>query len=93
MTPKKYLLSLGLIVSTIVSAYFVETTRAQQGAKSAVVAADLEYQIGAILYMQKAAEFRALSYQAFNLARWQLDADFEKKNIKKLPKAERKRPL
>lgn len=92
MTPKKYLLSLGLLVSTIVSAYLVETTRAQQGAKPAIVAADLEYQIGAILYMQKAAEFRALSYQAFNLARWQLDADLEKKNVKKLPKAERKRP-
>jgi 5'-nucleotidase (lipoprotein e(P4) family) len=42
--------------------------------------------------MQKAAEYRALAYQAFNLARWQLDADLDKKNVKKLPKAERKRP-
>jgi len=40
--------------------------------------------------MQKAAEFRALAYQAFNLGRWQLDADFDKKNLKKLPKPERK---
>lgn len=54
--------------------------------------ADSEYQIGATLYMQKAAEYRALAYQAFNLARWQLDADLDKKNVKKLPKAERNRP-
>lgn len=54
--------------------------------------ADSEYQIGATLYMQKAAEYRALAYQAFNLARWQLDADLDNKNVKKLPKAERKRP-
>lgn len=91
MTPKRYLLSLGLIVSTFVSAYFVVPSSAQQSTQPAP-AADLEYQVGAILYMQKAAEYRALSYQAFNLARWQLDADFEKKNLKKLPKSERKRP-
>jgi 5'-nucleotidase (lipoprotein e(P4) family) len=42
--------------------------------------------------MRKAAEYRALAFQAFNLARWQLDADLDKKNVKKLPKAERKRP-
>ena len=51
-----------------------------------------DYQIGATLFMQKAAEYRALAFQAFNLARWQLDADFAKKNVKKLPKPERKRP-
>jgi len=54
--------------------------------------ADSEYQIGATLYMQKAAEYRALAYQAFNLARWQLDADLDKRNAKKLPKIERNRP-
>jgi 5'-nucleotidase (lipoprotein e(P4) family) len=53
---------------------------------------DLSYQISGILYTQKSAEYRALAYQAYNLARWQLDADFDKKNVKKLPKAERKRP-
>ncbi len=62
----------------------------QQPAASAQ--ADNEYQVGATLYIQKAAEFRALSYQAFNQARWQLDADLDKKNVKKLPKAERKMP-
>ena len=54
--------------------------------------ADNEYQVGATLYMQKAGEYRALAYQAFNLARWQLDADLDKKNVKKLPKAEQKKP-
>lgn len=62
------------------------TTLAQRGT------ADNDYQEGATLWMQKAAEYRALAYQAFNLARWQLDADLEKKNVRKLPKAERKRP-
>ncbi|MCB1024068.1 MAG: 5'-nucleotidase, lipoprotein e(P4) family, partial [Acidobacteria bacterium] len=38
----------------------------------------------------KAAEYRALTYQAFNLAQMQLDAD--KKLSKKLPRSERKRP-
>lgn len=92
MTPKKYLLSLGLVVSTIVSTYFVTVSTAQQGTQPAPVTANLDYQIGAVLYMQKAAEYRALSLQAYNLARWQLDADFDKKNVKKLPKAERKMP-
>jgi len=54
--------------------------------------ADTEYQAGATLWMQKAAEYRALAHQAFNLARWQLDADLDKKNVRKLPKAEQKMP-
>lgn len=53
---------------------------------------DLSYQIGAILYTQKAAEYRALAYQAYNVARERLDADIDKKNAKRLPKAERKMP-
>lgn len=89
MTSRKYLLSFGLILSAIVSTCFVTGSTAQQPAPAT---ADLEYQVAAILYQQKAAEYRALSYQAFNLARWQLDADLDKKNVKKLPKAERKRP-
>src|SRR5688572_32971466 len=92
MTPRKYLLSLGLVVSTIVSTHFVTVSTAQQGTQPAAQPADLEYQVAAVLYMQKAAEYRALSYQAFNLARWQLDADFDKKNVNRLPKAERKMP-
>lgn len=90
MTPKRYLLSAGLILSTVFTAYFAEIAGAQQAVPAP--AADLEYQVAAILYQQKAAEYRALAYQAFNLARWQLDADLDKKNVKKLPKEQRKSP-
>lgn len=79
------LLSFALFVCILLSA---SAAYAQQAPQPAV---DLEYQVAAILYQQKAAEYRALSYQAFNLARWQLDADLDKKNANKLPKAERKR--
>ncbi len=93
MKTKTYLLTFGLIVSSIISTYFVTVSTAQQTAQPQTVAsADNEYQIGAILFMQKAAEYRALTYQAFNMAQWRLDADFDKKNLKKLPKAERKMP-
>ncbi|MBA4122097.1 MAG: 5'-nucleotidase, lipoprotein e(P4) family [Acidobacteria bacterium] len=91
MKIKTYLLTFGLIASSIISTYFVTVSTAQQGTQSQTVAtADNEYQVGAILFMQKAAEFRALCYQAFNLAQMNLDADFDRKNVKKLPKAERK---
>ena len=53
--------------------------------------ADTDYQIGATLFMQKAAEFRALSFQAFNLARRQLDADLYNKNLRTLRRAERRK--
>jgi 5'-nucleotidase (lipoprotein e(P4) family) len=91
MNGKKYLLTFALVFSSIVSTYFVTASTAQQGAQPAT--ADNEYQVAAILYMQKAGEYRALAYQAFNVARMQFDMDFEKKNLKKLPKAERKRAL
>ncbi len=91
MRTKKYLLSFGLILTSVVSTYFVTASTAQQSAQPQAQTADNEYQVGAILYMQKAAEYRALTFQAFNVARMQLDADFDKKNLKKLPKAERKR--
>ena len=93
MNSKKYLLSFGLIVSSVVSTYFVTvSTTAQQATQPVAATADNEYQVGAILYMQKAAEYRAMAYQAYNIARWRLDADFEKKNLKTLPKVERKKP-
>ena len=86
MTPRKYFLSFALMLSIAVS------TGAQAVAQPAPQTSDLEYQTAAVLWMQKAAEYRALTYQAFNAARMQLDADFNKKNVKKLPKAERKMP-
>ena len=94
MKAKNYLLTFALVASSIVSTYFVTTSTVAQQAtaeQTKKITADNEYQVASILFMQKAAEYRALSYQAFNLARMQLDADFEKKNLKSLPKAERKR--
>ena len=92
MNAKKYILTFGLVASSIVSTYFVTVSTAQQAAQPAPVTADNEYQVSAVLYMQKAAEYRALAYQAFNAAQMSLDADFDKKNLKQLPKAERKMP-
>ncbi len=92
MRTKQYLLAFGLVVSTVFSTYFATHSTAQQAAQPAPATADLEYQAGAILYQQKAAEYRALAYQAFNLARLRLDQDLDKKAVKRLPKAERKRP-
>lgn len=53
--------------------------------------ADNEYQVGATLYTQKAAEFRALAYQAFNLARLRLDEDLSRRSVQRLPRAERRK--
>ena len=92
MNAKKYILTFGLVASSIISTYFVTVSTAQQAAQPAPVTADNEYQVGAVLYMQKAAEYRALTYQAFNVAQMSFDADFDKKNLKKLPKDQRKMP-
>jgi len=88
MKLRKNLYALALIVCSASATYFVTVSTAGQG----VAPANNDYQIGATLWMQKAAEYRAIAYQAFNQARWQLDADLEKKNAKKLPKSERKKP-
>src|SRR4030095_662486 len=88
MTAKKYFLGLALVVSMLAPTRFVIIASAQQPA----TAADLDYQTTGVLYTRKAAEYRALAYQAFNTARAQLDADFDKRNIKRLPKSERKMP-
>ncbi|MFV0389188.1 MAG: 5'-nucleotidase, lipoprotein e(P4) family [Pyrinomonadaceae bacterium] len=53
-------------------------------------ATDNSYQVGAVIYYQQSAEYRALAYQAFNTARAQIEQD--KKLSKKLPKQERKKP-
>lgn len=80
------------ILALFLIATFAGSVATQTVVPAASAAADTEYQAAATLWMQKAAEYRALAYQAFNLGRWQLDADLDKKNVKKLPKAERKRP-
>ncbi|MGI8812206.1 MAG: 5'-nucleotidase, lipoprotein e(P4) family [Pyrinomonadaceae bacterium] len=91
MKVNRTLLGAAFFAATAVSAYFASASGAQH-AVTRTAAGDYDYQIGAILYQQKAAEYRALAYQAYNLARWQLDADLDKKNVKKLLKAERNRP-
>lgn len=91
MKYKNKIHALVLVLSTASATYLVTTSTAQPGA-AAQAKADNEYQAGATLYMQKAAEYRALTYQAFNLARWQLDADLAGKNKKEIPKSERKKP-
>lgn len=90
MKKNHYLLGFGLILVSIVSTYFVTTTNAQQANTQQPAKADTEYQVAAVLYMQKAAEYRALCLQAFNWAKMTLDID--EKNKKKLPKTERKKP-
>ena len=81
MTKRNFLLSLALVVCATFVAH------AQQATQPAT---DLDYQTAAVLYMQKAAEYRALAYQAFNVARMQLDADT--RNMRRLPRRERRMP-
>ena len=85
---KKLLLASSFILTAVFCAYFAGVSGAQQ----AVPAHSYDYQIGAILYQQKSGEYRALAYQAYNLARLRLDQDLDKKYLKHLSKAERKRP-
>src|SRR4051812_5915046 len=84
--------ALVLVACSATATYFVTVSTAQQGSAMVQTGADNEYQAGATLYMQKAAEYRALAYQAFNLAHWQLDADLAGKNKSDIPKADRRRP-
>ncbi len=87
MKTKNYLLTFGLVFASVVSTYFVTTSDAQQ---AVTTKSDFEYQIGAILFQQKSAEYRALCLQAFNWAERTIEADEKLK--KNLPKAERKKP-
>src|SRR3954447_10541962 len=90
MSTKTYLLGSGFIFTSFLCVYFAVSSGAQT-AIQAVPAHTFDYQIGAVLYQQKSGEYRALAYQAFNLARLRLDEDLDKKNVKRLPKAERMR--
>lgn len=92
MNTKKYLLTFAVAAASIVSTYFVTISTAQQGTQIVPATADNEYQVAAVLYQQHAAEYRALAFQAFSLAKLRLDEDFDKKNLKKLSKEERKKP-
>jgi 5'-nucleotidase (lipoprotein e(P4) family) len=90
MKARHVLFLASLVLGASVFSGVTQHSSAQQAAPAPI--ADLDYQISGILYTQKSAEYRALAYQAYNLARLRLDEDFEKRSIKKLPKVERKRP-
>ena len=51
----------------------VSISQAQTSAVAPQTGADNDYQTGAILWTQSSAEYRALAYQAFSLARLRLD--------------------
>ena len=87
MKTKNYLLSFGLVFASVVTTYFATHSTAQQ---QTAIKSEYEYQIAAILFQQKSAEYRALCLQAFNWAKLGIDADDKTK--KKLPKIERKKP-
>jgi 5'-nucleotidase (lipoprotein e(P4) family) len=88
---RNYIYAFALVLCTSAATYFVGGTDAQTGARPAV-AADNEYQAGALLWMQKSAEYRALAYQAYNIAHLRLDQDLDGKNKKEIPKPDRKKP-
>jgi 5'-nucleotidase (lipoprotein e(P4) family) len=91
MSRKSYLLGSVTVVTSLLSIYFAAFSGAQVAVPTQAPHT-FDYQIGAILYQQKSGEYRALAYQAFNIARLRLDEDLDKKSVKRLPKAERKRP-
>jgi 5'-nucleotidase (lipoprotein e(P4) family) len=87
---RNYLYSLVLVACSSAAAYFVASSSARPS--SAMPTTGNDYQVGATLYMQKAGEYRALAYQAFNIARQQLDSDLAGKNKNAIPNAERRKP-
>jgi 5'-nucleotidase (lipoprotein e(P4) family) len=69
---------LALVLSAYTGAAFFGHSAAQQTQTAA--APDNEYLVSGILWTQTAAEFRALAYQSFNLARMRFDMDLKKKS-------------
>jgi len=89
---RNYIYALVLVVCSSTATYFVSHSSAQPASAMQSTGADNEYQVAATLYMQKAGEYRALAYQAFNIARWQLDQDLADRNKHDIAKADRKKP-
>jgi len=83
---RNYLYAIVLVVCSSTATYFVSHSSAQKPP------ANNDYDIGATLFVQKSAEYRALAYQAYNIARWRLDEDRAGKNKHDIPKTERKKP-
>lgn len=79
----------GLVLALFLSAYAGATFFGQSAAQQAQTApaADNEYQVGATLWTQTSAEFRALAYQSFNYARLLFDRDLKTNRKKKMKRA------
>lgn len=69
---------LALVVSAYTGAAFFGHSAAQQAQPAAEP--DNEYLVSGVLWTQTAAEFRALAYQSFNLARMRFDLELKKKS-------------
>lgn len=76
--------ALALVLSAYSGATFLSSSSAQQQPASAP---DYEYLVGATLWTQSSAEFRALAYQSFNYARLLFDRDLNTKRRTKLKRA------
>lgn len=87
MTKRHHFLASAVATALI----FSWSINGQQSNINDLPVADNEYQVGATLYTQKTAEFRALAYQAFNLARLRLDEDLSRRSVQRLPRAERRK--
>jgi len=92
MLRKNLLIALTFFALGLSSSYLSEGLKFRSQAQEVKPSpkTSLEYQLGAILYVQKSAEYRALFYQAFNWAKKVIDDD--ERQMKKLPKSERNRP-
>ncbi len=72
--PGKSLVGSGLWVVVVLPCLWLVQAQAPSSSMRQT-GADNEYQTGAVLWTQSSAEYRALAYQTFSLARSRLDAD------------------
>ncbi len=78
----------GFILALVISAYSGATFLGHNStAQQTATAPDNEYMVGATLWHQTAAEFRALTYQSFNYARLLFDQDLKTMRRNKMKRA------
>jgi 5'-nucleotidase (lipoprotein e(P4) family) len=80
-------LFLAVLFSWSLSVGGPRVSQAQTPSMSRQTGADNEYQLGAILWTQSSAEYRALAYQTFVLARLRLDQDLRNRKRTTKPPA------
>jgi 5'-nucleotidase (lipoprotein e(P4) family) len=59
------------------------STHSNQASQNSSASNPREYQVGAYLWLQTSAEYRALVYQAYNIARERVERDLEDKHYTK----------